>query len=95
MAAKDKRRSRPEQPQVRPRRTKRRLALLLLLLLAAAVLAPTIIAETPLRNTLLGLAMPADRWRVECQDASLSWTGHQSLQRVTIVDPTGQPLLAI
>ncbi|NOY30544.1 MAG: hypothetical protein GXP28_10330 [Planctomycetes bacterium] len=71
---------------------KRWLIFLLLLFVAAVVAAPTIIANTPLRN-LLAKVVLVDDWRFVCKQASLSWTGRQTLTGVSIVDVAGNPLL--
>ena len=73
----------------------RRLVLLTLLIGIIAVATPTIIAKTPLRNTLLGWAMPAGGWRIDSQRASLAWFSGQTLRGVSIVDPDGKLLLTV
>jgi len=82
------------QPEVvrRPRKLKRRLIFLLLLFVATAAAAPMIVANTPLLN-LLVKAVPVADWRIQCKQASLSWTGRQTLTDVSIVDAAGNPLL--
>lgn len=100
MSAKRNRHREPADPEkdARPkadRRTLRRLALLLLLVLATVAAAPAIIANTPLRDTLLGWSMPKGRWGVRTARSSLTWTGTQSLEQIEIVDPDGKPLLRI
>lgn len=101
MAAKRKRRaSRTElNEQSRPRRrgsrVTRRLVVLMLLVLAAVAAAPTLIANTPLRDTLLGWAMPSGRWGIKTQRAELSWTGSQTLENVELIDPDGNQFLVV
>ncbi|MCG8448373.1 MAG: hypothetical protein MI725_02180 [Pirellulales bacterium] len=87
-------------PAPSPRRqnkTLRRLFLLLILLLGLVAAAPTIVSQTPLRNYLLGMALPApgSGWGIEAQSASLSWSGNQTMTGLSIVDPTGQPFLMV
>ena len=79
-------------PRRRPRKWKRRLIALTLLLMVGVVAAPTIVANTPLRN-LLNNAISADGWQIRSERGSLSWIGQQKLQGVSIVDPEGNPLL--
>jgi len=55
---------------------------------------PAIIAASPLRNILLHWQMPPG-WGVDTQQASLTWTGSQSLSNITITDPTGMRLAKI
>lgn len=100
MAARRKRRSEPTEPSepTRPRRGRRvmrRLFVFLLLVLAAVAAAPAIIANTPLRDTLLGWAMPNGRWGIRTHHAALTWTGTQTLEQVEIIDPEGKPLLVV
>ncbi len=98
MATKRNRRAETSSRTSRPRRKKRplwRFGFFLLLLFAAAAMLPTIIAKTPLRNTFLGWAMPEDGWRILSKDASLTWTGSQTLTDLSLVDPDGNPLLQI
>jgi len=82
----------PSNAEPRPRKTRRRLFFLLLLFVAAVAAAPTIIANSPLRN-LLASAVSAEGWRMESKQASLSWIGGQTLTGVSIVDAAGNPLL--
>jgi len=74
-------------------KAKRRLLFLLVMIVVAVVALPTIIAKSPLRNALLGMAMPAGGWQIECRQSTLAWAGQQTLSGVTIVDPEGSPLL--
>ena len=80
-------------PQRRVKRKGRRLALLFLLLLGILVALPTIVANTPARDTLLGWSLPDNGWAATSQGATLSWTGTQSIQGLRIVDPQGKELL--
>lgn len=104
MAAKRRRRrmeedeyEQDERPRPRRRRSRflRRLFVLLLLACAAVAAAPTIIANTPLRDTLLGWAMPDGRWGVKTGRAEFSWTGVQVLEGVELFDPAGKQLLMV
>ena len=83
----------------RPPRRKRRLLLKLGLVLAATAgavaVAPTIIANSPLREMLLNWQVPTPGWQIRCEQASLSWFGGQSLTNVAIVSPEGKPLLTV
>ena len=100
MAAKRKRRTESTDPDDQPRprrgrRTMRRLVVFLLLVVAAVAAAPAIIANTPLRDTLLGWAMPDGRWGIRTGRTVLTWTGAQTLEQVEIVDPEGKPLMVV
>lgn len=98
MAAKRKRRlqSEPADRAERPRRRgKRRFIVFLLLVLAVVAAAPTIVANTPLRDTLLGWAMPSGGWGIRSSRAELSWTGAQLLEKVEIIDPAGKSMVVI
>ncbi|MBL9161994.1 MAG: hypothetical protein JNL18_04545 [Planctomycetaceae bacterium] len=61
------------------------LAALVILLLAA----PTIIAKSPLRNTILGNALPPGAGRLTASDAAFSWTSGQGLAGVAFLDAKG------
>ena len=97
MAKKKRRRRAPEETAPlagRKRKTFRRLFVLLLLLLGGALAAaPAILSRTALRDTVLGLALPAEGWRIETSGAVLGWTGQQSLSGVSITAPDGKRLL--
>ena len=100
MATKRKRRAEPTDPgePARPRRGRRairRLLLVAFLVFAVAAAAPAIIANTPLRDTLLGWSMPSGRWAIRTASAKLTWTGVQTLEQVQIDDPEGKPLLTV
>ncbi|WP_428306836.1 hypothetical protein [Lacipirellula sp.] len=58
-------------------------------LIALAVAAPTIIANSPLRNSLLAKAVPATVGRLTARDAVFSWTGSQALGGVVFIDAKG------
>ena len=77
----------------RPRRRGRRLFVLVVLAVAAVVAGPTLVGISPLRNTLLGLSLPLDEWRVESSSGSFGWTSEQSIANLSITDPSGNPLL--
>jgi len=80
-----------------PRRSKRflrRMGLLLLLVIGVLVAAPTIVAHTALRDTLLGKSLPAG-WQIESQQASLGWVSSQTLAGVKITDAEGNLLLTV
>jgi translocation and assembly module TamB len=82
---------------VRRRRPRRRWKLFfgLSLLVVAAILAPTIIANTPLRNALLGSAIAPAAGRLASSAAVLSWTSGQALTGVTLHDAAGKPIATI
>jgi len=65
------------------------------LLIGAVAAAPTLVSKTSLRDTLLGMALPAPGWRIESQGATLGWTSHQSLTGVSVIDPDGKPFLTV
>lgn len=83
----------------RPRRRKgkffRRFMVLTILLLAVAAALPTIVSQTPARDTLLGWAMPDPSWSVTSGDASFAWMGSQTLGNLRIVDAEGTPLATV
>lgn len=80
----------------RLRRRRRRLLVLLLLIVVVVVVAgPTIVGVSPLRNTLLGLSLPLDGWRVESQSGSFAWTSGQAVEQLSISDRAGNPLLKV
>jgi hypothetical protein len=56
--------------------------------------APFVITHSPLRDTLLNWQMPMGGWRIQCDSASLSWTGSQAIANATIFDPAGNVLLS-
>src|SRR5690606_32430996 len=69
----------------------RRWKLLFVMVALAGLLlaAPTIIAKSPLRNTLLGSALPPGAGRLTASDAAFSWTGGQGLAGVAFLDAKG------
>ncbi|MCA9229824.1 MAG: hypothetical protein KDA57_04175 [Planctomycetales bacterium] len=91
MASHPKRRPASELPA--PRRAKRRLLLFLLLIVALVGAAPTIVANTPLRNLLLARAVSAPGWQIKTEHAAFAWTGEQMLAGVSILDSAGQTLV--
>ena len=100
MSANRKRHSDPagSAGQARPRRGRRvgrRFVVLLLLLLAVVAAVPTIIANTPLRDTLLGWSMPHSRWGMRTGSAILTWTGTQKIEQLELFDPEGNPMLVV
>jgi hypothetical protein len=76
----------------RKRRFMRRLMILAILLVGVIAVAPLLIANSPLRDTLLNWQMPVGGWRIQCSQAQLSWVGSQSLTNVAVTDPAGNPL---
>lgn len=76
----------------RKRRLMRRLIVLVMLLIGAVAVAPLLIANSPLRDTLLNWQMPVGGWRIDCSQAQISWFGSQSLTNVAVADPAGNPL---
>lgn len=79
-------------PPRRKRRFFRRLLVLSFLLAGIVAAAPLLIANSPLRDTLLNWQMPVGGWRIQCTQAQLSWTGSQAITNLAIIDPTGNPL---
>ncbi len=77
----------------RKRRFLRRLIVLGVLLVGLLAVAPMMIANSPLRDTLLNWQMPVGGWRIQCERAGLSWIGSQSLTNAAILDPAGNPLV--
>jgi hypothetical protein len=79
----------------RPRRRRWRWRLLGLLLVVAglAVAAPTIIGKTPLRNYVLGEALPPAAGLLAANDGAFAWLGNQSLAGFTLTEPAGQPIV--
>ena len=77
------------------RRWLKRIVLLSTLLVIIALLLPTIIAKTGLRNAPLRLALANLRGTVEAGGASLSWLGPIQYTDVEFRDPHGELLLAI
>src|SRR5438093_168160 len=72
---------------------RRKLLALLVLLVIGVALLPIIVAKTPLRNSLISMALPKDTLRVSIGDASLSWIGTPSLSNVEVKDAAGETLL--
>ncbi len=90
------RRRKTEQRKPRPKsRFKQRLFVFLLLVVGTVAALPTIIAHSPLRDTLLNWQMPPGGWRIQSEQGSLSWTGSQTLSIVAIIAPDGNPLLTV
>ena len=82
----------PSSRRARRRRSGGRRWKLLFVLVALIVLllaAPTIIAKSPLRNALLGSALPPGAGRLTASDAAFSWTGGQGLAGVAFLDAKG------
>jgi hypothetical protein len=82
----------PSSRRARRRRSGGRRWKLLFVMVALAGLllaAPTIIAKSPLRNTLLGSALPPGAGRLTASDAAFSWTGGQGLAGVAFLDAKG------
>ncbi|QEG37479.1 AsmA family protein [Bythopirellula goksoeyrii] len=89
-----RRNSNDGQPR-RKSRFKRRMFALLLLVVVTVSAAPTMIAYSPLRDTLLNWQMPQGGWHIQSEQGCLSWIGSQSLTNVAIVAPDGNPLLTV
>ena len=83
----------PRPARRRGNRWVRRLVLLCLLVVGLVAALPTIVSNTPARDTLLGWAMPEGGWAVTSQQADFSWTGSQSLQGLRVVDAQGNDFL--
>lgn len=84
-----------DSPRARPRRRRRwrwRFGLLLIATAGVAIATPTIIGKSPLRNYVLGEAMPPAAGLLAASDANFSWLGGQSLAGFSLTEPTGQPL---
>lgn len=73
---------------------RRRLLYLLILLVTIAALLPTIVAKTPLRNTLVAGLMPGGI-RVSIGAASLGWFTAPSASRIEVLDAAGGKLLDV
>ncbi len=71
----------------------RKLLIFLALVAAVVALLPTIIAKTPLRNTLLSAVVPDNAVHVSIGSASLSWISGPALSGVQVNDSAGNPLL--
>ncbi|MCI0492010.1 MAG: hypothetical protein L0Z07_03630 [Planctomycetes bacterium] len=74
---------------------RRRLLLGLVLLTAGVAVLPTLVAKTPLRNSVLSAVMPSDVIRASVGDASLGWLSPPSLSAVEVRDAAGATLLTI
>ena len=72
---------------------KRKLLIFLALVAAVVALLPTIIAKTPLRNSLLSAVVPGNSVHVSIGSASLSWISGPALSDVQVSDSAGNPLL--
>ncbi len=72
---------------------KRKLLIFLALVAAVVALLPTIIAKTPLRNSLLSAVVPGNAVHVSIGSASLSWISGPALSGVQVNDSAGNPLL--
>jgi translocation and assembly module TamB len=72
---------------------KRKLLIFLALVAGIVALLPTIIAKTPLRNSLLSAVVPGNSVHVSIGSASLSWVSGPVLSVVQVVDAAGNPLL--
>ncbi len=81
----------------RRRRPRWRLRLLLFaaIVAGAAIAAPTIIANTPLRNLLLSSALPPGAGQLSAAAAAFSWTSGQALAGVTLTDANGKSVATI
>lgn len=91
-----KQRRAPDELSTRaPGRFLRRLVVATLLLLGVVLVTPTIVALSPLRDTILSWQIPPGGWHVRSQTGSFSWFGGQSLQSVEITDPEGKPLCTV
>jgi translocation and assembly module TamB len=71
-----------------------KLLLVLVACLALLLAAPTIIAKSPIRNSLLARALPAESGRLTASDAAFSWTGGQALAGVAYLDAKGSQQFA-
>lgn len=73
--------------------TRRRLVAILALMILAIAVLPLIVAKSPLRNSLIAMALPDGQLQVEVGDASLGWFSGPSLAQVVVRDADGQLLL--
>lgn len=84
-------------PAKPPRRRLRRVLIgsgVVLLVLAALVwFAPTIVAKTGLRQTVVARFFPELKGTIHVGDASLGWLSPVELRDVTVTDPSGRPAL--
>lgn len=87
-----------ERPRSRARRRgspwRKLLVFLVVVALVVAAL-PTIVAKTPLRNSLISSALPAGSVRVSVADASLSWFGAPAFRGVDVFDAAGARLASV
>ncbi len=72
---------------------RRKLLICLALLAIIIALLPTIIAKTPLCNSLLSAAVPGNSVHVSVGGASLSWISGPALSGIQVNDSAGNPLL--
>src|SRR5690349_18553650 len=72
---------------------KRKLLFAVALLAIIIALFPTIIAKTPLRNSLLSAVIPGNAVHISIGSASLSWISAPAASVVQITDAAGNPLL--
>jgi hypothetical protein len=83
------------------RRSRRRgwpwgkLLFMLVALVALVAALPTIVAKSPLRNTLLGYAIPDGALRVTVADASLGWFSPPAASGIEIADSAGEKMATI
>ncbi|HEX4415772.1 MAG TPA: hypothetical protein VH107_19230, partial [Lacipirellulaceae bacterium] len=79
--------------QTRAGGIQRKLLIFFLLLAIVIALLPTIIAKTPLRNSLLSAAIPGNSIHASISGASLSWISGPALSGIQLNDAAGNPLL--
>jgi hypothetical protein len=82
-------------PPIRRGRPFRKLLVFLLVVAVVIAALPTLVAKTPLRNILLGYALPPGTVRVTVADASLGWFSPPALSGIEVRDAAGQPLATI
>src|SRR4051812_21120575 len=80
-------------PHMRAGGARRKLLVFFVLVALIVALLPTIIAKTPLRNTLLSALLPNDDVRISVGDASLSWISGPAFSSVQVSDAAGNTLL--
>lgn len=79
--------------QARAGGIKRKLLIFFALLAIVIALLPTIIAKTPLRNSLLSAAIPGNSIHASIGGASLSWISGPALSGIQLNDSAGNTLL--
>ncbi|MBN1852488.1 MAG: hypothetical protein JW829_07175, partial [Pirellulales bacterium] len=99
MASQPVKRERPAYPWGPPRRSRRRWRRWILFSLLAGVLlillAPMIVAHSPILDIILSSVLEPDQGRLTAAGASLGWFSSLALDKVKILDSEGQKLLDV